>query len=118
MITPVYNFINDILADRFRYFSQTWQKISARECHHRSNHICNLCNYLCQKKRNRPITFYTNPPYADANYHCMIERLSQIAEKWGFWSLISGIMKRLTVFPLLSNHYSTEYKKQRTGGTT
>ena len=60
----------------------------------------------------------TNPPYADANYHCMVERLSQIAEKWGFWSLIPGIMKRLTVFPLLSNHYSTEYKKQRTGGTT
>lgn len=51
------------------------------------------------QKRNRPIAFYTNPPYADANYHCMVERLSQIAEKWGFWSLISGIMKRLTVFP-------------------
>ena len=29
----------------------------------------------------------------------MVERLSQIAEKSGFWSLISGIMKRLTVFP-------------------
>ena len=71
-----------------------------------------------RKKRNCPIAFYTNPPYADANYHCMVERLSQIAEKWGFWSLIPGIMKRLTVFPLLSNHYSTEYKKQRTGGTT
>lgn len=36
-----------------------------------------------RKKRNRPIAFYTNPPYADDNYRCMVERLSSIAEKWG-----------------------------------
>lgn len=34
-----------------------------------------------RKTWNCPIAFYTNPPYADANYHCMVERLSQIAEK-------------------------------------
>ena len=66
-----------------------------------ANAIAGAITYVIThaQKRNRPIAFYTNPPYADANYHCMVERLSQIAEKRGFWSLISGIMKRLTVFP-------------------
>ena len=36
-----------------------------------------------RKTWNCPISFYTNPPYADDNYRCMVERLSSIAEKWG-----------------------------------
>lgn len=36
-----------------------------------------------RKTWNCPIAFYTNPPYADDNYRCMVERLSSIAEKWG-----------------------------------
>ena len=36
-----------------------------------------------RKTWNCPVAFYTNPPYADDNYRCMVERLSQIAEKWG-----------------------------------
>ena len=36
-----------------------------------------------RKTWNCPIAFYTNPPYADDNYRSMVERLSQIAEKWG-----------------------------------
>lgn len=36
-----------------------------------------------RKTWNCPVAFYTNPPYEDDNYRRMVERLAQIAEKWG-----------------------------------